>query len=68
MIILCSIIFAAGLSCAAPADYDNKIALEQISFEWRIDGKEIHIRLAAETAGWVGIGINPTDPVFMLEH
>jgi len=40
--------------------YTNKIDVKDMSFQWKIDGDQIHIKLVAKTAGWVGIGFNPT--------
>ncbi len=46
---------------SAAMDYDHKIEVEKISFEWKLDGDVMHIQIGAETTGWVGIGFNPSD-------
>ncbi len=40
--------------------YTNKIDVKNMSFSWKIDGDQIHIKLAAKTKGWVGVGFNPS--------
>lgn len=56
------ILLMAGTLCFgqdAPS-YQHKIALNQMTFEWTVEGSQIHIRLSGKTSGWVGIGFNPT--------
>jgi hypothetical protein len=59
-IILLLGILSAGLCLAGSNAYDHKIAVENIVFEWKLTDETIHIRLAATTEGWVGIGFNPS--------
>jgi hypothetical protein len=59
-IILLWVILSAGLCLAGSNAYDHKIAVENIVFEWKLADETIHIRLAAKTEGWVGIGFNPS--------
>jgi len=40
--------------------YTNKIDVKNMSFSWKIDGDQIHIKLVAKTKGWVGVGFNPS--------
>lgn len=47
-------------SFGVAADYDHKIEAANMSFEWKVNGENIDIRMAAPTTGWVGIGFNPT--------
>jgi len=42
------------------AQYTHKIALKGISFHWKAVDNLLHVKLIAETTGWVGIGFNPT--------
>jgi hypothetical protein len=56
-----SIFLTAVLVSASESDYDNKIEVETIVFEWKVDCDVIHIRLSAKTDGWVGIGFNPSE-------
>jgi hypothetical protein len=44
---------------AFATDYEHAIRLPEFSFEWRLDGSNIHIRLSARTTGWVSIGFSP---------
>jgi hypothetical protein len=54
------VILSTGLCLAGSNGYDHKIAVENIVFEWKLSGEILHIRLAAKTEGWVGIGFNPS--------
>lgn len=40
-------------------DYAHKVTIADMSFEWTVDGGEIHIQLTAKTKGWLGIGFSP---------
>jgi hypothetical protein len=60
IIIMLPLIVLITGSCYAFSDgYDHKIAVENVVFEWKLQGENIHIRLAAKTESWVGIGFNP---------
>jgi hypothetical protein len=54
------VILSTGLCLAGSNGYDHKIAVENIVFELKLSGEILHIRLAAKTEGWVGIGFNPS--------
>jgi hypothetical protein len=57
---------------AQAEDYDHKIKVEKMSVEWKVEGKNLNMRLSAKTTGWVGIGFNPTvvmrDANFILAY
>ncbi|MBA4367512.1 MAG: DOMON domain-containing protein [Desulfobacterium sp.] len=55
-----TIFLNTGECIGGTASFDHKIEVDKMSFEWKLDDKVIHIRLAAETTGWVGIGFNPS--------
>ena len=59
-IIFLWVILSAGLCLAGSNEYDHKIAVENVVFEWKLASETIHIRLTAKTEGWVGIGFNPS--------
>lgn len=40
-------------------EYKHKLELENMTFEWRVEADHIHVRLLADTTGWVGIGFDP---------
>lgn len=40
--------------------YDHKLKKGKMEFEWKVDGKDLHIKVRAKTKGWVGIGFNPS--------
>ena len=52
------IILGLAFSPAAAVEYEHKIQLKRISFEWRLNGDQLDIRLKANTKGWVAIGFN----------
>jgi len=55
------IVFFISLpSIAGNIQYTNKIDVKDMTFQWKIDGDKIHIKLIAKTNGWVGIGFNPS--------
>ena len=47
-------------SMAGQNGFDHKIEVENLTFEWRLAGENIRVRLSAKTKGWVGIGFNPS--------
>lgn len=55
--ILTTLLFVQSLGAA---EYDHKITSKKISFEWKINGANIDIKISAPTTGWVGIGFNPS--------
>ena len=55
-----SVLFGTVLCFSASNTYEHKIEVDNMVFEWKLDKEMIHIRLAAKTTGWVGIGFNPT--------
>jgi DOMON domain len=63
--LFCSAVFialflSAGLCFGQSGELDHKIEVEKIAFEWKVEKELIHVRLTAETTGWVGIGFNPS--------
>ena len=58
-IIFLWVVLSTGLCFAVLDEYDHKIAVENVVFEWKLAYETIHIRLTAKTEGWVGIGFNP---------
>jgi hypothetical protein len=54
------ILVLGGLLTSATfaAEYDHKIQLKKMSFEWRVNGDNLDIRLKAKTKGWVAVGFN----------
>jgi hypothetical protein len=59
-IIFLLVVLSAGLCLAGSNEYDHKITVGNIVFEWKLASETIHIRLTAKTEGWVGIGFNPS--------
>jgi hypothetical protein len=47
------------VSAASAMDYQHQLEATDITFSWSLDGDKIHVKLAAKTTGWVGIGFNP---------
>ena len=52
------VVLSLSSSIAIAVDYDHKIQLKKMSFEWRVNGSNLDIRLKAKTKGWVAIGFN----------
>lgn len=46
---------------AAAAEYDHQTEVRGMTFSWKVDNENLHIKLTAKTTGWVGIGFNPTE-------
>ncbi len=44
---------------AGASEYDHKLDVEKMDVFWSIDGDKIHVKLSAETTGWVAIGFDP---------
>lgn len=42
------------------ADYDHELKDKSVSFDWKIDGENLAVKLSAKTDGWVGVGFNPS--------
>ena len=60
-IVLCGILFNGAVVCLATSeDFEHKIDLKNMEFEWKLVNDTIKVRLAAKTTGWVGIGFNPS--------
>lgn len=41
--------------------YQHELKLDDMSFEWSLEGDQIHVRLVAATTGWVAVGFDPED-------
>lgn len=44
---------------AFAVDYQHTLKVKNMTFSWAIEGDQIHVQLAAQTTGWVGIGFDP---------
>jgi len=51
-----------GLSQEELGNYSHGIAVREMRFFWTLQEDSIDIKLAAPTAGWMGIGFNPEMP------
>lgn len=40
-------------------EYAHKLQVEDMEFQWTIEGDQIHVQVSAKTTGWVGIGFDP---------
>ena len=62
--IICSTVYATT--------YEHEIIVQKMTFSWKVNGADIHIKLTAPTTGWVGIGFNPSkemkDAKFVLGY
>lgn len=41
-------------------EYDHTLDAKKMTFAWKVDGEKLHVKLSAETEGWVGVGFNPS--------
>lgn len=59
----CSLILLLILFFLVPAtsamDYQHTLEAEDMTFSWTMEADKIHVKLAAKTTGWVGIGFDP---------
>ena len=53
------VLICAPLTTMA-TDFDHKVSVDNITFQWKVDGGNLHVGLRAKTTSWVGIGFNPT--------
>lgn len=60
ILIIGLLFFFFGPSPAFGVDYEHSVDLEQIRFEWKVEGPNLHIMLVGQTEGWVSVGFNPT--------
>lgn len=60
LLTILSTLLISGMTPVAAADYDHTLTSKKITFEWKINGANIDIRLSAPTKGWVGVGFNPS--------
>ena len=60
-ILLLSLVFAAVAAFQVSAmDFAHRLSVENMTFQWRVEGQELHVGLKAETTSWVGVGFNPS--------
>lgn len=59
IIILLASISLVSVVSAYSADYPHSLTAEKITFDWKVDGDTLAVRLSAPTAGWVAVGFNP---------
>ncbi len=61
--VLCflSILIYAAPGFCEEVQYTHEITLKGVSFHWKATDDLLHVKLIAETTGWVGIGFNPTN-------
>jgi len=55
-----SILPLACASSLVAADYAHEVEAKKMTFAWTVNGKQLDVRLRADTTGWVAIGFNPT--------
>ena len=60
MFLWIAILLCVPLSALA-MDYTHKVDVDGMTFQWKVDGDNLHVSLKAKTTSWVGIGFNPTE-------
>lgn len=57
-------VFAGGeaeeAALPVPEGYES-VTAKGITFQWKVDGQSLRVRLAAATTGWVAVGFNPSN-------
>lgn len=43
------------------ADYAHEVQAQKMTFAWTVNGKQLDVKLSADTTGWVAIGFHPID-------
>ena len=46
---------------ASAMEFTHKVDVDNMTFQWKVDGDNLHVGLKAKTTSWIGIGFNPTD-------
>lgn len=59
--VLVSAIISLSANFSIAADYDHETKVEDMTFAWKVDGANLHVKLSADTTGWIGIGFNPEE-------
>jgi len=52
------------LTCSSSlvaADYAHELQAGKMTFAWTVNGKQLDVKLSADTTGWVAIGFHPTE-------
>ena len=60
--LLAAVLLTASAFSALPAsagEYAHSIEVKKMTFDWKVDGDRLRVRLKAPTTGWVAIGFNP---------
>ena len=58
--IIVVLLLSIQISVAEEKSEFKKVTAKDITFEWKIEGKNLHVKLRAPTLGWIGVGFNPT--------
>lgn len=53
-------VIEAGTASPGEKGYDHRITVEDITFNWSVDGNELRASVRGKTTGWVGAGFNPS--------
>ncbi len=55
------VLLLSSVSGVYGAAYDHEIKAKKMTFNWKIDGDTLAVKVSAKTKGWVGIGFNPSE-------
>ena len=53
--------FFSSLLCWAADQFNHKIEVNNIRFQWTLEDDHLNISLSAKTEGWVAVGFNPSE-------
>ena len=54
-------VIESGTASPGEKGYAHRITVEDITFNWSVEGSDLKASVRAKTPGWVGAGFNPSD-------
>ncbi len=60
-VMLCTVVALYCSGATAAGSYDHAVEENGIKMFWKVADDELHVKVTAETSGWVGVGFNPTE-------
>ncbi|HKJ66184.1 MAG TPA: DOMON domain-containing protein [Desulfopila sp.] len=60
-VLLGSIVALYSSGATAAESYDHAVEEDGIKMFWKVTDDDLHVKVTAETSGWVGVGFNPTE-------
>ncbi len=60
-VLLGAVLVFYGSAAMAAENYEHTLEDNGMELSWKVADDQLHIKISAETTGWVGIGFNPTE-------